>query len=151
MSRQIQADLLALCQVSEEDAELFIKWMFEQKKATNFDFKTLTYPRACMACVHEENETVAMVPLHPVLQLESLAHKEGLSDAALILALRAVDEQVTQAMQNTGMCEVFFQTSNARFAETCSRHGWIKDLYDPVKGTWLMKKQRTWQMPEGNG
>ncbi len=141
MRRKMQADLLALCKVPESDAELFVKWMFEQKKTTNFDFKTLTYPRACMARVQGNNETVAMVPMHPVLMMESLAHDPGLSESELILALARVNEQLSQAMRDTGMAEAFFITSNKRFADTCENHGWIKAMFDPERKEWLMKRR----------
>lgn len=141
MRKEIQADLLGLCKVSEDDAELFVKWMFEQKAATNFDFKTLTYPRACMARVQKASETIAMAPLHPVLMIESLAHNPDLSESELILALARVNEQLTQAMRSTGMAEAFFITNNERFSNTCEKHGWIKAMFDPERHEWLMKRR----------
>lgn len=141
MKSEIQADLLALCKVPEEDAKLFIKWMFEQKEATNFDFQTLTYPRACMARAQEATETIAMAPMHPVLMMESLAHDPNLSDSELILALARINEQLFQAMKGTGMAESFFITNNERFANTCENHGWVKAMFDPERHEWLMKRR----------
>jgi hypothetical protein len=138
---EIQAELMPLYAVSEADAKLFIKWMQTQRTNTDFDPSVLGYPRACMARVHQGEEPIAMVPIHPVFMLESLARNPELTDSQLVLALNSIDKKVQQAMQDSGIAETFFQTNNERFAYICERHGWIKALYDPVKKEWLMKKR----------
>jgi elongation factor P--beta-lysine ligase len=82
-----------------------------------------------------------LVPVHPVFMMESLARNPNLTDSQLVLALDRVDKLIQQAMQDTGMAEVFFQTNIERFADICELHGWEKALYDPAKKEWLMKKR----------
>jgi hypothetical protein len=139
--REIHAELMPLYTVPKSDAKLFIEWMQIQRASTDFDRHVLGYPRACMAQVQKGEETIAMVPLHPVFMLESLARNPNLTDSQLVLALNSIDKKIQKAMQDSGMAESFFQTNNERFAEICELHGWEKALYDPAKKEWLMKKR----------
>lgn len=139
--KRIWADILALCTVPVSDAELFSKWMLEQHVQTNFDIKTLAYPRTCMARAKDGDETIAMVPLHPFIMMESLAQKSDLTDSELVLALARIDEQLFEMMKMTGLAETFFITNNKRFADTCENHGWIKAMFDPERKEWLMKRR----------
>lgn len=140
--RNIETDLLPMCSVPEEDAQLFIEWMTpERRKETNFDKAVLGYPRACMARVKQSEKTIAMVPMHPILMFESLSHSPELTDSQLVLAFRSIDEKIQQAMQDTGMAEAYFQTNSERFSYLCDRHGWEIVLFDPIKKEWLLKKR----------
>jgi hypothetical protein len=94
-----------------------------------------------MAQVQQGEETIALVPVHPVFMMESLARNPNLTDSQLVLALDHVDKLIQQTMQDTGMAETFFQTNIRRFADICELHGWEKALYDPAKHEWLMKKR----------
>jgi hypothetical protein len=141
MRAEIETNLMPLYTVSEADAHLFVEWMREQRKNTDFDKRVLGYPRACMAQITQAEETIALVPVHPVFMLESLARNPNLTDSQLVLALNSLNEQVQQVMQDSGMAETFFQTNIERFADICEKHGWEKALYDPAKHEWLMKKR----------
>lgn len=137
----IETNLMPVGATPENDVKLFLEWMWEQRIKTNFDKNVLGYPRTCMAQVKKAEETVALVPVHPVLMLESLARNPNLTDSELVLALDSVNDTIQQVMRDTGMAEAFFQTNIERFADICEKHGWEKALYDPAKHTWLMKKR----------
>jgi hypothetical protein len=140
--RGIETELMPLSAVVEEDGQLFIKWMTsEQRKKTDLDPNVLGYPRACMLRTEQFQETIAMVPVHPVFMLESLAQKPDLTDSQLVLALSSINDKVQDAMRDTGMAEAFLQTTIQRFADICERNGWEKNMYDPEKGVWLLKKR----------
>lgn len=137
----MDAELMPMCCVHPEDAEKFTEWMKTQAVRTNLDPDVLGYPRACMARLSRNDVTLAMLPLHPVVMLESLASSPELNDWALILGVVELDGVIEKAMETTGMCEAFFLTPIERFANTAESRGWIKALYDPEKKTWLMKKK----------
>lgn len=140
--RNIETDLLPMCVVPASDAEKFVAWMTpEQRQKTDFDKSVIGYPRACMTRVQQDQKTIVLVPVHPVLMLESLARESDLTDSQLVLALISINEKLQQVMQDSGMAEVFFQTNIERFADICEHSGWEKNLYDPIKGTWLLKKR----------
>jgi hypothetical protein len=139
--RNVETNLLPMGRVSEENAELFAQWMELQKQSTNFDRSVIGYPRACMFEVQKSEKTIAMVPVHTVFALESLARDPNLTDSELVLALDSIDKKVQQAMRDSGIAEAFFQTNIERFADICERHGWVKVMFDPEKHEWLMKKR----------
>jgi hypothetical protein len=139
--REIEANLMPLYVVPEADQKLFTEWMRDQRVITDFDKSVLSYPRACMTQVRQGDETIALVPVHPVFMMESLARNPNLTDSQLVLALHSVDEMIQKLMQDSGMAEAFFQTNIERFADICEKHGWEKALYDTAKKEWLMKKR----------
>lgn len=131
--QKFSADISALCNVSEADAALFIKWVWTLRDKNAFDMKVMTYPRTCMARVQNEEETIMLLPFQPVLMYESLAPKPGLTDRQRALGLWRIGEVVDRAMKDTGMYESFFITTDAQEAETCSHHGWTVAMHDPRK------------------
>ena len=141
MKSEILSNLMPVCAVPEADQKLFIEWMWGQRISTDFDKSVISYPRSCMVQITQDDETIALVPVHPVFMLESLARNPNLTDSELVLALRSLDEKIQQTMKDTGMAEAFFQTNSERFADICEKHGWEKALYDPEKKEWLMKKR----------
>ena len=122
--QKITADIAALCNVSEADAELFIKWVWALRSKNAFDMKVMTYPRTCMARVQNEEETIMLLPFQPVLMYESLAPKPGLTDRQRALGLWRIGQVVEQAMKDTGLMEAYFLTTDDREAEVCAAHGW---------------------------
>lgn len=139
--RDIETELMPISTVSEKDAGKFIEWMVEQRRTTDFDKSVIGYPRTCMAVVKRQDDTRAMVPVHPVLMLESLARDPNATDSELVLALSSINDKMQEVMKDSGMAEAFFQTNNERFVYICERHGWKAILYDAEKKEWLLKKR----------
>jgi hypothetical protein len=139
--KKITADVMPLYAVPEEDAKKFIQWVWSARDKVNFDPDTLLYPRSCMTRAQNEEETLMLIPLQPVLMFESMARKPELSDGQSVYCLHKIGQVVESLMEDTGHREAYFLTNDEREAETCSRHGWTKALYDPEKKTWLMKRK----------
>lgn len=139
--KTISAELLPMCDVAVEDARKFCGWMETQAARTNLDIKVLSYPRSCMARVAKGEKTVAMLPIQPVLMLESLAKDPEMSEWALTLSIIELDALTGQVMASTGICEAYLLTDMPKFVDTAISRGWTKCLHDPERKTWLMKKQ----------
>jgi hypothetical protein len=139
--KKVTADVMPIGSVPVEDAKKFISWIWDARFTTQFDKDTLSYPRSCMTRAQNDEETLMMVPIHPVLMFESMARKPGLTDRQSALCLWRIGQVVEKAMEDTGHREAFFLTNDSQEAETCSHHGWTKALYDPEKKTWLMKRK----------
>jgi hypothetical protein len=141
MAYQITATAMPMYAVPQEDAELFLKWVWDQREQTDFDMKTLSYPRSCMTRAQNDTETLMLLPLQPVLMFESLIRKPGLTDRQSALGLFRIGQVVEDAMKKTGHAEAYFLTNSEQEANTCANHGWVKALHDPEKKIWLMKRQ----------
>jgi hypothetical protein len=125
----------------QEDAKLFIKWMWRQKKSSNFDASVLAAPRACMVKATRDGQTIALLPVQPVIAIESLCNDENLTKSQLTLALYEIHRLIEKIMRDSETTEAFFTTDNQIFADLCETHGWKKHLFDESKHTWLMKLQ----------
>lgn len=139
--QNIVADLLPMYALPEEDANTFIKWVYNVRKAVNFDMDTIGYPRTCMTRAKMGDETVAMIPLHPVLFFESLVHKPELTAGQIAYSLWQIGQAVEKAMVDTLHREAYFITNSQPLADSCEKHGWVKAMFDPEKQTWLMKRK----------
>ena len=137
----ITADMMPLYSVPLKDAQTFTKWVFDVRHKVSFDMDTLGYPRSCMTRAKQGDEMVMMIPIQPVLMFESMVRKPGLTDRQAAMAMFKIGEAVERAMVDTLHREAYFLTNDEREAETCSRHGWTKVLFDPEKKMWLMKRK----------
>ena len=128
--------------VLPEDAALFCKWAEEQRQDTDFDPGVVGYPRACMTKAMRDGQTIAMVPLHPVLMMESLIKDPNLTKTQTAATLFKLGELMEQVAKDSGHGECFFITNSKKEADMCEKHkGWIKVMYDPSKKTYLMKRK----------
>lgn len=134
--KKIRADLMPLYALPEEDARKFIAWVWALRDKNAFDMKVLSYPRACMTRAQDEDGTLMMVPLQPVLMYESLAPKPGLTDREMALCLKRISEIVEQAMRDTGHAETYFLTTEDKMAGIAATHGW-----EEVKGFRVMRRK----------
>lgn len=135
------AEVIPVGVFPESDAQLFTKWMWRQKEASNFDPAVLAAPRACMVKATRDGQTVAFLPVQPALVLESLCNDETLTKSQLTLAVYEIHLLIKKMMLDSGTAEAFFTTSHERFAYLCEGQGWKKYLFDEQKKTWLMKLQ----------
>lgn len=89
----------------------------------------------------QRGETIAFMPIQPVISLESLCNDENLTHSQLTLVVYEIHLLIKKIMADSGTAEAFFTTSNDTFAHLCEGHGWKRHLHDREKGTWLMKLQ----------
>ncbi len=139
--REITADVMPLYAVPEEDAQKFIKWIWDVRQKVCFDADTLAYPRSCMTMAKIDGETSLMIPLQPVLMFESLARKPGLSNRETAVCMLRIGESVEDIAKLTGHAEGYFFTNDYPEVLACSKNGWTVYLHDPEKGVWMMKRK----------
>jgi hypothetical protein len=125
----------------ESDAKLFTKWMWRQKESSNFDPAVIAAPRTCMVKASQDGQTIALLPVQPVLSLESLCNDENLTKSQLTLALYEIHVLIKKIMRDSECTEAYFTTSHDEFAELCEANGWKRHLFDEKKHTWLMRLQ----------
>jgi hypothetical protein len=137
MMRKIKAELTALCKVAQEDIKKFISWVWANRGKNFFDMRVITYPRTCMARAYDEEQTLCLVPVSPILMLESIAPKPDLTDRQRVLCLYRITEVVEQTMKDTGFMECYFLASpDDPLAEVAINHGWQE-----VKGFRVLKRR----------
>lgn len=139
--KKITADLKPMGSVPEEDAKSFIAWAWAQRDVINLDPHVVGYPRSVMATASRDGQSVAMVPLHPVINFESFVRDPDMPDRDVVQALAAIDKLIPELAQQTGMLEFFFETSIEKFKDLCIRHGWQVRLFDSEKKIWLLKRK----------
>ncbi len=127
--------------VPETDAKLFCEWMWQQREKTQFDPQVINGPRSCLIKVTKGENTVALVPIQPVIFIESLCSDPNATKSQLALAVFEIQEQVKAVMRDTAHIEAYFVTNLKEFADFSEDHGWTKYLFDEKKNSWLMKLQ----------
>ncbi len=108
----------------KEDAATFVDWVWKAREINAFDPSILTYPRTVMLTADDSEGPVLFLPVQPVLMLESLAPRPGLSPRKEALALWKLGECLEQVSRDTGIQEQYFLCKDPRVTEICSKHGW---------------------------
>jgi hypothetical protein len=139
--KKITAEMLDRTQLTEQDTKDLFEWSTLLSAKNNFDPEVLFYPRTMIARAKADEEPIVYLPLHPVIMFESLAPMPGLTVRQTAMALYQIGEVMEQVALDTGYGEMFFMTNDADEVKATSRRGWIISLYDPEKGTWLMKRR----------
>jgi|HubBroStandDraft_6_1064221.scaffolds.fasta_scaffold329411_2 hypothetical protein len=135
--RKIQADITALCRMAQDDINHFISWVWANRAKNSFDLKVLTHPRTCMTRAFDETGTLCLVPLQPVLMLESVAPKPDLTDRQRVLALYRITQVVEQTQRDVGMPECYFLSApDDPLGDVAKNHGWTE-----VTGFRLLKRR----------
>ncbi len=134
--QKLSVDLMPVGSVPEDDVQNYISWAWRMRDITNLDIPVLGYPRACMARAKSGDDTVMMVPFHPVITYEPLSYSPDLSPRMRALCLARIFGEVEKAMQETGHREQFFLTADDSVADAAARHGWTE-----VKGFRVMKRR----------
>lgn len=133
---KITAELLPLYALPLDEAKLFTDWVWQARKINMFDPEVLKAPRAAMVRAVNEQGPLLFVPLQPVLMLESLAPKPGLTPRQEAMSLWRVGEAVEGAAKLCGFQEVVFMTRDDRVADICAEHG-----FEELKGVRVLKKK----------
>jgi hypothetical protein len=121
-----------LAQPSE--AEQFLAWMNNTPK-NMFDPDIANYPSLRTMAVDVNDAPVLYVPFHPVLCVESLAHKPDIEPKENAYALRKVQNTLESLAKTYGMSEIFWMCQDESLIKFAERHG-----YSVIKSTVLRKK-----------
>lgn len=82
----------------------------------------LTYPSTFTVAVDEEEETVLFQTAHPVLMLEALVVKPGLSKRKIARAIKALYNAMKVVADTGYMKEMYFFTKNPDLMKMVEKH-----------------------------
>lgn len=94
-----------------EDAKNYAEWLNADAKINYVDPKTVMYRSALTAVVEEDGEPVLMQTAHPVLMLEALAPKPGITPKQSARAIWEIFEGFKRVAQSYGIKEIYFASS----------------------------------------
>lgn len=133
---RITTRVSTIAEVPEKDQNTFVDWVWKARDINCFDKDILTYPRSIMLTADDDEGPLLYLPVQPVLMLESLAPRPGVSPRKEALALWKLGEQLEQISKSTGICEQYFLCQDDRVVDLCTRHG-----FEEMKGYRLLKKK----------
>jgi hypothetical protein len=125
---------ITIRQAEPKDAQQFLEFVTSTPNNL-FDPDTVNYPSLQTLAVEKDGETISYVPFHPVIVVESLAHKPGVTPREHVLGLLQVDAVLAEIAKKYGIAEVWYECADQRFVKFAKRHG-----YKAVKTTVLRKK-----------
>lgn len=134
--KKIEAELMPISAMSEQDIKDFMAYVWEMKSLNMFDCDVIGYPKTVMLRAKSEDGNQLFIPMQSVLMFDSIAPRPGLSARHEALALAKIGEVVVQAARDTGTKEIYFFCRDDRVADLCARHG-----YDEIKGVRLLRKK----------
>jgi hypothetical protein len=116
----------ALSAVTEEQAKQFIDWVWQSRHINCFDPDIVGYPRTIMLRAEDNDGPLLYLPVQPVLMLESLAPKPGISERKEALSLWKLGQLLEDISRKTGIQEQFFLCKDDRVADICKAHGFTE-------------------------
>jgi hypothetical protein len=94
-----------------------------------------TYPSLRVLAVDINGTPAVYVPFHPVLVVESLGHKPGISPRENAYALKKLNDALEETARVYGISEIMWMCADDSLIEIASHHG-----YEVVKTKVLRKK-----------
>ena len=119
-----------------QDAARMAEWSVHTP-SNGFDPDTATYPHLFTFAIEDKDGPILYVPTHPVLVIESVACRPGITPKQYIQALLEAKRVTEQYAQQYQMREIYTSSGYAPMLRTLRRHG-----YEPIVGTALRKKIR---------
>lgn len=118
----------------EKDAEQFVEW--EQRTENNgFDPTIAQYPSLRTLVSEIDGEPALYTPFHPVIVVESLGHRPGITPRQNAISIYRADQAIEQLARSYGMAEVWWMCSDESLIKAAQSRG-----YEVVKTTVLRKK-----------
>lgn len=125
---------ITIRQAEPKDGPKFVE--FATNTADNlFDPDIVNYPSLQTLAVDKDGETISYVPFHPVIVVESLAHKPGITPRENAVGLRRAQDTIEEIAKKYGIAEIWWECADPRLIEFAQRHG-----YRAVTTTVLRKK-----------
>jgi hypothetical protein len=128
------------------DQEKFVDWIWSARKINCFDPDILLYPRTILYTAEDQDGPLLYLPVQPVLMLESLAPRPGVSPRKEALALWKLGEMLEETSRITGIQEQYFLCKDQRVVDICSRHG-----FDKLEGYTILRKKVPVPVPTQEG
>lgn len=118
----------------EKDAEKFVEW--SRSTPNNlFDPAISTYPSLITLAADKGDETISYVPFHPVVVIESIAHKPDITPRENAVVFRKAQDAIEALAKQKGIAECWWMCADESLIKFAQRHG-----YEVVKTTVLRKK-----------
>lgn len=106
-----------------KDSEKFVEWQYATPDNL-FDSRIVDYPSLRTLAVEQDGETLTYVPFHPVIVVESLAHKPEISPKQNAVALRKAQDELEAIARGYGMAEVWWMCADESLIRFAARHGY---------------------------
>lgn len=109
-----------------KDAKNYSDWLKAASTINLVDYKVYEYPAINTVVVEKNGEPILMNSFHPVLMMEALAPKPGLSPMDEARALKQLFDGIKNIAAATGVKEIWFGCSDPRMDVFVQRHGFEK-------------------------
>lgn len=103
--------------------------------SNGYDPSTAKYPHLYTHVIEDEHGPLLYVPTHPVLVVESVACRPGITAKKYITALLEAKQATEEQARRNQIREIYTSSGYEPMIKTLSRHG-----YEPIVGTALRKK-----------
>lgn len=124
---------LTLRSASPNDARRVVEWI-QSTPSNDFDPSIAEYPHLHTFVVEEDGSPLLYIPVHPVLCIESVAARPGITGRQYIEALLEAKRATESLAGQYGIREIYTSSGYEPMIKTLRRHG-----YEPVTGA-LRKK-----------
>lgn len=119
----------------EKDVPQFLEWSANTPNNL-FDPGIANYPNLRVFAADQNDKPVLYVPFHPVMVVESLAHKPDITTKENARALRKVQDELEALAKVYGIAEVWWQCSDQSLVAFAERHG-----YEVLKNAVTLRKK----------
>lgn len=118
----------------EKDAVQFCEW--ERSTENNgFDPSIAQYPSLRTLVSEIDGEPALYTPFHPVIVVESLGHKPGITPRQNAISIYRADQEIEKLARSYGMAEVWWMCADQSLIKAAQVRG-----YEVVQTTVLRKK-----------
>lgn len=143
--KKIQACILPVGALPEEDQKNFIEWVWRERKINMFDPDSLTHKWSAMCVAGGEKDPMLYIPLQPIFVWDAIASKPGITPRQEALCLWRIGQAVDEKMTETGIGEAWFVCKDDRVSDICLNHG-----FEEIKGVRLLRRKAKKEKPEEN-
>lgn len=99
--------------IKPEEFDTLVKWLVEQQDKNYVDLGMLSYPKTAVLVAGNGTPNLFM-PVQPVLMLESLAAKPGISGRDFMKSLKCLVDSVKEIAAKQGIAELYFFIGDKR-------------------------------------
>lgn len=117
-----------------KDAVQFVDWE-NQTENNGFDPNIVTYPSLRTLVSEIDGEPALYTPFHPVMVVESLGHRPGISPRHNAISIYRADQAIEKLARHYNMAEIWWMCSDATLIKAAQARG-----YEVVKTAVLRKK-----------
>lgn len=108
---------------TEKDAEEFLKWESTTPKNL-FDPAIAQYPSLRTLVSEIDGEPALYTPFHPVIVVESLGHRPGLSPRHNAIAIYRADQAIEQLARDYKMAEIWWMCADETLIKAAQARGY---------------------------